>query len=50
MQQRDARDQGRDASPLVPAEDSFLLDTSDLDADQAFTSALEFIASREPFG
>lgn len=50
MKQRDARDQGRDASPLVAAEDAFLLDTSDLDADQAFANALDFILSKGPFG
>lgn len=45
MKERDARDQGRDVSPLEPAEDSFLLDTSDLDADQAFAKALAYIRS-----
>lgn len=43
MRERDARDAGREASPLVAAEDAFLLDTSDLDADQAFAAALDFI-------
>lgn len=47
MRERDARDAGRDASPLVAAEDAFLLDTSDLDADQAFAAALDFIETRD---
>jgi cytidylate kinase len=46
MRQRDARDTGRDASPLVAADDAFLLDTSELDADQAFAAALEFIENQ----
>jgi CMP/dCMP kinase len=43
MEERDARDMGRDASPLVPAEDALQIDTSDLDAEQAFTAALNYI-------
>lgn len=46
MRERDARDTGRDASPLVAADDAFLLDTSDLDADQAFAAALDFIENQ----
>ncbi|HET8726952.1 MAG TPA: (d)CMP kinase [Alphaproteobacteria bacterium] len=46
MKQRDARDSGRAVSPLKPAEDAFFLDTSDLDADQAFAAALDFIAEK----
>ncbi len=45
MKERDARDQDRPASPLEPAKDAYLLDTSDLDADQAFAAALGFINS-----
>ncbi len=45
MKERDARDQGRTASPLEPAKDAYLLDTSDLDADQAFAAALGFVNS-----
>ena len=37
---RDERDTGRDAAPLVMAEDAVLLDTSDLDADQAIAAAI----------
>jgi len=43
MKERDARDSDRTVSPLEPAKDAFLLDTSDLDADQVFDVALDFI-------
>jgi len=46
MKERDARDQSRATAPLEPAEDAKRLDTSDLDAEQAFAEALEFINSR----
>jgi cytidylate kinase len=46
MEERDARDRGRDVSPLEPAEDAFELDTSDLDADQAYAAALDYIRNR----
>ena len=46
MKERDARDSERAVSPLEPAKDAFLLDTSDLDADQAFAAALDFIETR----
>jgi len=45
MKERDTRDSQRAVSPLEPAKDAFLLDTSDLDADQAFAAALNFINS-----
>ncbi len=44
MKERDTRDSQRAVSPLEPAKDAFLLDTSDLDADQAFAAALDFIS------
>ncbi len=46
MKERDARDSSRSVAPLVPADDAFLLDTTSLDANAAFASALEFITSR----
>jgi len=46
MKERDARDSARAESPLEPAKDAYQLDTSDLDADQAFAAALEFIAAK----
>ena len=48
LMERDARDRGRRAAPLAKAEDAFLLDTSQLDADQAYEAALAFIRSRQP--
>jgi CMP/dCMP kinase len=46
MERRDARDSGRAVAPLKPADDAFFLDTSGLDADQAFAAALDFISQR----
>ncbi|MDD9877040.1 MAG: (d)CMP kinase [Magnetovibrio sp.] len=46
MRERDARDSDRAVSPLEPATDATVLDTSGLDADQVFATALEIIGSR----
>ena len=46
MKERDARDSARPVSPLEPAKDAYQLDTSELDADQAFAAALGFIAAK----
>lgn len=46
MKERDAQDAGRAVSPLVPANDAFVLDTSDLDADAAFAAALDYIEEK----
>jgi cytidylate kinase len=46
MKERDARDQARAVAPLVPAEDAYVLDTTDLDAEAAFEHALAHIDSR----
>ena len=43
---RDARDTGRDAAPLVRAEDAILLDTSDLAVDAAIAAAIEAAEAR----
>ncbi len=43
MKERDARDSEREISPLAPAPDAHLLDTTELDADEVFTAALELI-------
>jgi cytidylate kinase len=40
---RDRRDTGRVASPLQPAADAFLLDTSNLDIEAAFNAAVDAI-------
>ena len=46
LEERDARDAARVAAPLKPAADAFVLDTTALDADQAFKTALDYILSR----
>ncbi|WP_309603120.1 (d)CMP kinase [Sphingomonas sp.] len=43
---RDERDSGRDAAPLVQADDALLLDTSDMDVDQAIAAALALVEAR----
>lgn len=43
MRERDARDSSRSVSPLEPAEDATILDTSHLDADLVFAQALEIV-------
>ncbi len=50
MKERDARDSERDVSPLVPAEDSFVIDTSDLDAAAALVAAVKYVSSRKLCG
>ena len=44
--QRDVRDQSRAVAPLVPAEDAFILDTTDQSIEVAFETAAAFIAGR----
>ncbi|CAA7611853.1 (d)CMP kinase [Magnetospirillum sp. UT-4] len=46
MTERDARDSARAVAPLAAAPDAHVLDTSDMDADQAFAAALAFIRSK----
>ena len=48
MRERDARDQNRAVAPLIAADDAFVLDTTRLDADQAFAVALQQVLSRLP--
>jgi cytidylate kinase len=43
MKDRDARDSERRTAPLRPASDAFVLDTTALDADQAFAAAIVYI-------
>ncbi|HET7336206.1 MAG TPA: (d)CMP kinase [Rhizomicrobium sp.] len=43
---RDAADRSRKLSPLRPADDAALLDTSDLDIDAAFAAALALVKTR----
>ena len=46
IQRRDRRDAGREASPMRPAADAFLLDTSNLDIEAAFDTAVGVIARK----
>jgi cytidylate kinase len=46
MRERDAKDAARAAAPLKSASDAYQLDTSDMDAEAAFQSALAFVQSR----
>ncbi|MEH6524827.1 MAG: (d)CMP kinase [Sneathiella sp.] len=48
LKTRDARDQGRNASPLKKAEDAHLLDTSKLDIEAALKAASVLIDNRIP--
>ena len=48
IRQRDARDMGREDSPLKPADDAHLLDTSEMDISAAFEAALEIISQHMP--
>jgi cytidylate kinase len=43
---RDERDSQRSVAPLVPAEDAIIIDSTDLDINQVFDSAMEIINSR----
>jgi CMP/dCMP kinase len=46
MRERDARDAARTSAPLRPADDALQLDTTGLDADAVFQSAMAFIRTR----
>jgi len=46
IQERDAQDSGRTASPLKPADDAITLDTSDLNVEQVVTRILELLQPR----
>jgi cytidylate kinase len=43
---RDARDSGRDAAPLRQAEDADLLDTSEMEVEEAIAAAIELVEAR----
>lgn len=43
MEARDKRDRDRSVAPLKPADDAWLLDTTDMDADKVFAAALGHI-------
>ncbi len=46
LQERDARDAARDIAPMRPADDAFLLDTSDMTIDEAIARAIAVTAER----
>ena len=46
IRRRDARDSGRDIAPMGAAPDAIVLDTTDLNADQAFEAALGIVLQR----
>jgi cytidylate kinase len=45
LRERDARDSSRAIAPLKPAEGAYLLDTSDMTADQAVDQVLRWYAA-----
>ena len=47
IQQRDARDQSRTVSPLVPAEDAIIIDSTALSADEVVQAARDLAAARD---
>jgi cytidylate kinase len=46
IRERDERDRNRPFAPLVPAADAFVLDTSELDIEQAVAAAIAYAESR----
>lgn len=48
--ERDERDRGRSASPLRPADDAFLIDTSTLGIQEVFAKVMEIVGRRLPMG
>lgn len=46
LKQRDARDMGRADAPLRPADDAYLIDTTEMDIEAAFSVALAFCESK----
>ena len=46
IQQRDARDRSRTVSPLVPAEDAIIIDSTALSADEVLQAARDLTAAR----
>ena len=46
IQQRDARDQSRTVSPLVPAEDAIIIDSTALSTDEVLQAARDLAAAR----
>lgn len=47
VQARDARDRDRESSPMRPAEDALILDTSDMSIDEAVAAAAQAVKERQ---
>ena len=47
IQQRDTRDQSRAVSPMVPAEDAIIIDSTTLSADEVLQAARDLAAARD---
>ena len=47
IQERDERDQNRSVSPLVPAHDAVIIDTSDYARDEVFNQVWQLILDRQ---
>jgi cytidylate kinase len=47
--ERDERDRTRSVSPLIPADDAVIIDTSELDADQVFERVMGSVGERVGF-
>jgi cytidylate kinase len=48
VRERDARDAGREHSPMVPADDAVVLDTTGLDVDEVVARIVDLVAARTP--
>lgn len=48
LKERDERDSKRDAAPLKPAKDAFLIDTTNVSADEVLEKAIELIEQQHP--
>jgi len=46
MKARDDRDKDRSVAPLIPAADALMLDTTKMDADEAFEQARTYVAAK----
>ncbi|NQY82646.1 MAG: (d)CMP kinase [Alphaproteobacteria bacterium] len=46
VRRRDTQDRNRAIAPLIPAEDAVVINSSDLDVDQVFAKAIEFLYAR----
>ena len=46
LKARDARDSGRETAPLTQADDADLLDTSEMDVDEAVAAAIAVVEKR----